>query len=120
MASILLVEDDELVAGLFAKVLRQAGHELLTAYSGDQALEMCKQAAGNLSMVITDVVLPGMPGPEWVAMAGAELEGVPVVYITGYSREAREEQGFDVDESHLLVKPVDIDALLDAVDRHLS
>jgi len=119
MASILLVEDDALAAGLFANVLQGAGYEVLTAYSGAEALEACSSATDRLRMVITDIVLPDMSGPEWVEKAGAELERVPVVYMTGYSREAREEQGFDLDEADLLTKPVDINQLLEAVKRRI-
>lgn len=119
MARILLVEDDALAAGLFANVLRGAGHEVLTAYTGAKALEVCSTATDPLGLVITDIVLPDMSGPAWVEKAGARLENVPVMYITGYSREARKQQGFSIDEADLLTKPVDIKQLLEAVERRI-
>lgn len=119
MAQILLVEDDELVQMLMTKVLRRSGHELLTACSGEEALEISRSSEHDLGLVISDLVMPGLSGQEWVEEAGEALTDIPVIYMSGYSEEARAAQGLAMDEAEVLTKPVDIDELLNLVDRRM-
>jgi len=119
MAHILLVEDDDLVANLMTKVLRRTGHELLTARNGEEALKLCRSSAYDLGMVITDIVMPGMSGPEWVEKAGGALADVPITYISGYSDDARAPHGMLVKDAELLTKPFQMDQLLDLVQRRV-
>ncbi|MFW5866895.1 MAG: response regulator [Armatimonadota bacterium] len=120
MAHILLVEDDDLVANLLTKVLRRTGHTLLTARDGEEALELCRSATHELGLVITDIVMPGLSGPEWVEAAGGALDEVPVTYISGYSDDARAPHGLLVKDAELLTKPFQMDQLLDLVERRVG
>src|SRR5206468_11852742 len=64
--TILLVEDEEAVRSFAARALRQRGYRVLEASGGEQALDIVKGHAGDIPLLITDVVMPGMDGPTLV------------------------------------------------------
>lgn len=119
MTKILLVEDDHLVASLVTKILARTKRQLLVARNGDEALKICRRSE-RLGMVISDIVMPGMSGPEWVQAAGDSLTDVPVAYISGYSDAAVSSHGWRIGDSELLAKPFHVHELLDLVERHLG
>ncbi len=120
MASILLVEDDDLVAKLLAMVLRRAGHDPITARNGMEALEVCRSSRGEIAMVISDVIMPGMSGPEWVREAGSALSRVPVTYITGHTDGPCAALDLMPEGSDLLVKPVNVVEFLKLIARRIA
>jgi CheY-like chemotaxis protein len=112
---VLLVEDDEDNRELMAEVLEGAGYQVLTAASGAAGLRAL--AEHSVDVVVTDVGMPGMGGLE-VARAAKEIApGVPVVVVTGYTEreDISSARGREVDA--VLVKPVDPDALIAAVEQ---
>ena len=62
--TILVADDDDTLRSLIKKVLSQAGYEVLSAPSGDQALEIARAWRGHLDLLVTDVSMPGMEGPD--------------------------------------------------------
>ena len=62
--TILVADDDDSLRSLVKKVLVQAGYEVLSAANGDLALEVAKGWKGHLDLLVTDVSMPGMQGPE--------------------------------------------------------
>ncbi len=112
-ARVLLVEDDDDNRELMSEVLEAAGYEVLSAASGAEGLRTL--AERSVDVVVTDVGMPGMGGLE-VARASKEIApAVPVVVVTGYSDRAdiADARGREVDA--VLVKPIDPDALAEAV-----
>jgi CheY-like chemotaxis protein len=112
-ASVLLVEDDDDNRELMTEVLEAAGYRVLAAPTGPEGLR--RLSASHVDVVITDVGMPGMGGLEVARSAKQLAPRVPVVVVTGYAE--REDitlaRGREVDA--VLVKPVDPDALTDAV-----
>jgi two-component system, cell cycle sensor histidine kinase and response regulator CckA len=86
-STVLVAEDDEAVRTLMAKVLSGAGHQVLTAASGGEALSRALDHQGPLDLVIADVVMPDMGGLELGRHMQAALPGVPVLMMTGYTWE---------------------------------
>ncbi len=83
--SILLVEDEGVVRQLVAQILEAAGYSVLQAGDGPSALELVRRHPGDVHVLVTDVVMPGMSGPE-VAKAITSLRpGTHVLYISGYT-----------------------------------
>jgi PAS domain S-box-containing protein len=83
-ALVLLVEDDDMVRAFAREVLTRAGYAVLEASDGTEAIALGRVLEPPCALV-TDVVMPGMSGPE----IAAHLPGVPALYISGYVEDER-------------------------------
>ena len=83
--TILLVEDESSVLALAQRILRMRGYTVLTASNGVSALRIASNPDEVIDLVITDVVMPGMNGREFVEALHAGSPGIPVVYMSGYT-----------------------------------
>ena len=110
---VLLVEDDDDNRELMAEVLAASGYEVLSAASGQDGLRTLSEH--SVDVVVTDVGMPGMGGLEMAKAAKAIAPAVPVVIVTGWAErdDITRARGRDVDA--VLIKPVDPDALTQAV-----
>ena len=81
--TILLVEDDPLVRGLFSHYLTEHAYEVLEADSMAEALEVSKSHAGPIPLLVTDVVLPGRSGADLATRLAAERKELQVLYVSG-------------------------------------
>jgi signal transduction histidine kinase/ActR/RegA family two-component response regulator len=86
-ATVLLVDDEELVRNGTADMLRDIGYEVLTAASGAEALLLLRSGA-EINLLVTDYLMPGMNGVDLVQAAGSVVPGLPALLITGYSNIA--------------------------------
>jgi len=117
--TILLVEDDEGVRGLTRLLLEKDGHRVVACVGGKEAIEAMGAINGDVRLVVTDVVMPEMSGPE-VARRLREIDpSLKVLYISGYS-EDRLVQAASDEGSALLRKPFTAEALGLAVRRVLE
>jgi two-component system cell cycle sensor histidine kinase/response regulator CckA len=83
--TILLAEDDEQVRRLFADVLRQAGHEVIVAANGDDAMIRFAEHEGPVHLLLTDVMMPLLRGDRLARHIRRLHPGVKLLYISGYS-----------------------------------
>jgi two-component system, cell cycle sensor histidine kinase and response regulator CckA len=83
--TILLVEDEEGVRDVAARVLRRAGYRVLEAADGIEALELDAMFGAGIDLVLTDVVMPRLGGPELVRRLSARGPGRKVLFTSGYS-----------------------------------
>jgi two-component system cell cycle sensor histidine kinase/response regulator CckA len=117
---ILFVEDEDAVRGVAAKLLRARGYEVIEAGSGEEALELAEQHAGEIDLMISDVVMPGMQGPDLLKHARQYLAGAPVMFISGYA-EAEFSNLLEGEENvSFLPKPIDIKTLAERVKQELQ
>jgi len=86
--SILLVEDERSVRDLLSEVLERLGYKVLSAESGEAAIALMQEDNRTVDLLVTDVVMPGMSGPEMVRVLRKMKPSLRVIYITGYSEEA--------------------------------
>ena len=86
--TILLVEDDRSVRVTASAVLRRAGYKVLEATDGNEALAVCRDPQHRLDLVLTDVVMPNMGGRELAAALRTESPDLPVILMSGYTRDA--------------------------------
>jgi CheY-like chemotaxis protein len=83
--TILLVEDETVVRRLVAEILETSGYTVLQAADGPSALELARRHSGGISLLVTDVVMPGMSGPEVAQSVTAMRPGTLVLYMSGYT-----------------------------------
>jgi signal transduction histidine kinase/ActR/RegA family two-component response regulator len=86
--TILLVEDEAVVRQLVAEILESNGYGVLQAGDGPSALELLRRHTGPVDLLVTDVVMPGMSGPEVANAVAAMRPGTRVLYISGYTDSA--------------------------------
>jgi two-component system cell cycle sensor histidine kinase/response regulator CckA len=82
---ILLVEDEDGVRGIAAQLLASCGYQVIEAADGEKALEIIKENAGGIDLLISDVVMPGMDGPALLREARPWLAKTRVMFISGYA-----------------------------------
>ena len=84
-ATVLVVEDQDNVRGLACGVLRRQGYRVLEAGSGAEALALCAREANAIDLLLTDVVMPGVSGPELAARLCESIPDLRVLLTTGYA-----------------------------------
>lgn len=82
--TILLVEDDEAVRNVAVRILEMLGYSVLTAEDGMQAMTVFEQKAKDIDVVILDVVMPKVSGPDLYENLIAIQPNLPVIFATGY------------------------------------
>ncbi len=117
---ILFVEDEDAVRGVAARLLRARGYEVIEAADGEEALELAEAHAGEIDLMISDVIMPGLDGPTLLKKARPHLGDIPVMFISGYA----EAEFSDLLEGEtgvtFLPKPIDIKVLAERVKQQLS
>jgi len=86
--TILLVEDEQIVRRLVAEILESNGYRVLQAVDGPSALELLRRHTGPVDLLVSDVVMPGMSGPEVANAVAAMRPGTQVLFISGYTDSA--------------------------------
>jgi CheY-like chemotaxis protein len=116
--SLLVVDDDADLREALQDVLHDAGYEVLTAANGRQALEVLARAPRAPSMVLLDMMMPVMDGAGFLRELHAQPDGraIPVVVFSA-SAGAREESE-QLGAQAYLRKPVDVDTLLETIQKY--
>lgn len=107
--NILLVDDDALMRRSLAFHLEQAGYQVRTAASAEDAIESVRYAPPDL--VILDIGLPGKDGLEALREIKAQ-HNLPVIFLTGRRRELDEVVGLEMGADDYITKPFDVDVVL--------
>jgi PAS domain S-box-containing protein len=109
--TILLVEDDAAVRHLAKEILQMHGYTVLEAPGGEGALQLIEGYSGHIHLMLTDVVMPRMSGPELAARAAPLRPQMKVLYMSGYSENAIAHHGILHPGTHFLPKPFTPEAL---------
>lgn len=110
--TVLLVEDEVPLRTLAAKALQRLGYEVLQAGNGLEALVVADGHSGPISVVVTDIVMPRMGGPELIEKLGRKRRVFSVIFMSGYTEAAAFENARVGKEFALLNKPFSTDALV--------
>jgi two-component system cell cycle sensor histidine kinase/response regulator CckA len=119
-ATVLVVDDEPAVRNVAGRSLKRAGHEVLAAASGEEALELARERGNRIDLVLLDLVMPGLSGPETLVQLEVLVPGIKVVATSGYAEgqaAARFGSGRHV---HFLQKPYRPDELLAVVREALG
>jgi PAS domain S-box-containing protein len=118
--TILLVEDAEVLRMMIQEMLETAGFQVLAGGSPEEALAVVEAHSGPIHLLLTDVVMPRMSGPQVAERVKAAWPGVKVLYMSGYTDQAVVHHGVLEGASHFLQKPFTTDALLRRVSEVLD
>jgi signal transduction histidine kinase/ActR/RegA family two-component response regulator len=111
--TVLVVEDEEAVRELAVESLQRHGYHVITAASGEQALSIASAHDGTIHLLLTDVVMPGMKGPELANRLRAMRPGMRVLMMSGYATEVV--TGQDLKDGSIVAKPFSPASLARAV-----
>jgi len=100
---ILLVEDDAAVRKATQRLLRLDGHDVILASSGSEALELLESSAPDV--LVTDVVMPEMSGPDLARRAKRRRPELGVIYLSGYPGDVLKQEDLASDSVFFLQKP---------------
>jgi PAS domain S-box-containing protein len=106
--TVLLVEDNDVVRALAARILTEAGHRVLEVADPVRALALAEEHQGPIDVLLTDMVLPRLSGSELARRVRSERPETAVVFVSGYPQSGQEARP-------LLRKPFTPDSLLAAV-----
>jgi len=102
---VLVVEDDSAVRRLSERILRAAGFRVLSAASGGDALVVCEQEGDRIDLMLADVVMPRMSGPELARRVKAQWPHIKVLFMSGYTDDALGQHGVLGPEVAFISKP---------------
>jgi two-component system, cell cycle sensor histidine kinase and response regulator CckA len=112
MRFILVVDEEPMILELIATVLRNAGFSVLTANTSSEALALEQQYRGEIKLLITDIGIPQMDGPNFAGRFMAD-PGLSVLFLSATTSESTSESGFIPQQrTALLAKPFDPRELL--------
>jgi len=103
--TILLVEDEAMVRDLAQEVLKESGYKVIAVDRPDEALKISDQSQGPIDLILTDVVMPGMSGPELVERIKPKRPDIKVLYVSGYAADALVRHGLPHSKTAFLQKP---------------
>lgn len=118
--TILLVEDEAPVRAFAARALRLQGYQVFEAQDGEQALDFLQDPSLSIDLFVTDVIMPGIDGPGWVAQALRHRPGTPVVFVSGYTEDSVSEALSRIPRSVFLGKPFSLHDLSEAIGAQLT
>jgi CheY-like chemotaxis protein len=108
---VLLVEDEPAVREMTQAALQRHGYTVLPAASGAEALRIARANHGAINVVLTDVVMPGMSGPQLVEQLREEHPRLAALFMSGYTSDAVLRHGIETGETDFLQKPFSTSAL---------
>ena len=118
--TILVVEDESTVRRLTLRILTGLGYHVLEARNGDEALNVFDQFQGVIDLVLTDVIMPRMGGPELVAHLRQKTTGLKILYMSGYTDDIRMDGLHVENAASLILKPFTRESLSAEIRRVLD
>ncbi|HEX3853201.1 MAG TPA: PAS domain S-box protein [Polyangiaceae bacterium] len=103
--TVLIVEDEDGIRALTARILRNAGYTVLAAENGGEALALVEKHTGKVDLLLTDVVMPQMSGRQIAERLASIQPGLKVLYMSGYTDEIIDHHGVLDAGMRLIGKP---------------
>jgi len=109
--TVLVVEDQDEVRGLIRKILESRGYHVLVAAAGAAALELAAAHSGDIDLLVSDVVMPGMSGPEVSRILSGARKRMRTLFLSGYTDESIVHRGMLDPAVAFLQKPFTAEGL---------
>lgn len=125
-ATVLVVEDSEPLRELVFETLESMGYTALVAKDGNQAIRLCRQFAGKIDLLLSDVIMPKMNGPEVMKRIKDFRPDIAVLFMSGYTKDMILRHGVSNSDVSFIQKPFSSselmhkvrEALVEAQERH--
>jgi two-component system cell cycle sensor histidine kinase/response regulator CckA len=117
--TVLVVEDAPEVRALVVNLLTERGLQVLQAGTANEAMEIAARHAGTIDLLITDVVMPGMSGPQMATQLVTHRPALAVLYMSGHADNTLLNQGVLDSGVGFIAKPFTLDDLLRKVEEVL-
>lgn len=118
--TILLIEDERAIAEFCRRVLTNLGYHVIVTTDGSAAVEAARNHSDRIDLVLSDVIMPGMRGPEAVAMIRASHPEIAVLFASGYTADAITDDGVLPGGVKLIEKPFTAASLAERVREALD
>lgn len=109
--TILLVEDDDALRRLFGQMLQMEGYTIIAASNGAEALSLLGNHKGNVDLLLTDLIMPGMNGRDLAATVIEARPNIKIIFTSGYTDDAVLRQGVLEHKTHFIGKPYTLEEL---------
>jgi two-component system, cell cycle sensor histidine kinase and response regulator CckA len=120
VGTVLLVEDEEVVREMASEILQESGYDVIEASDGREALDLSEQFPGEIRLMLTDVVMPGMSGRQLAEKIALTRPGMKVLYMSGYTDDAIVHHGVLEEGTAFIGKPFSPEALAKKVNEVLT
>jgi DNA-binding response OmpR family regulator len=117
---LLVVDDSEELLNILSRELAASGYEVAWARNGEDALKLLTRDERPIALMIVDVVLPGMSGPELAEQVRGSHPEAGVMYLSAYDKQTVRSHGVDPDVVPFLSKPYEAEELLSVVKAALG
>lgn len=118
-ATVLLVEDEAPVRAFASRALKLRGYTVFEADCAEEALRILEDETLKVDVFVTDVIMPGMDGPTWVAEALKARPNTAVVFVSGYAEDVFNDGRPPVPNSVFLPKPFSLSELTATVQNKI-
>ncbi len=113
--TVLIAEDNEALRNVVARLLRVAGYKVVTAASGQEALDVFKGLTAERLILLTDVVMPNIGGVELATRLRALKPQLPVLFMSGFADYEPDDGDLPMQDERFLAKPFEPNELLEAL-----
>jgi PAS domain S-box-containing protein len=117
--TVLLVEDESAILKMAERILRGLGYSVLAAGTPGEALRLAEAHPGDIRLLVTDVVMPGMNGQALAEKIGVIKPGVKCLFMSGYAADVISSEGVIGPDVHFIQKPFTVDGLAAKVSEAL-
>ncbi len=114
--TILLVEDEPAILSMIATMLEREGYTVIAAAKPAEALSVAETHEGDIHVLVTDVIMPGMNGKDLAAMISGRFKGLKCLYMSGYTANVISHHGVLDDGVHFIQKPFAKNAFLKTIE----
>jgi two-component system, cell cycle sensor histidine kinase and response regulator CckA len=114
--NVLLIEDELSVRSVVQRLLKRNGHNVVAVETGHEAIELCERKGARFDLMISDVVMPHIDGPQLASKLQPLCPEMRVLFISGYSEDAISTSGILAAGIDFIQKPFSMEALIAKID----
>ena len=113
--TIMIAEDEDVVRNMMIHVLENSGYRVLSACNGEEAISLFEKHFSETDLVISDVIMPKMSGQKVYEHIRAVRPDIPVIFMSGYTRELLNPEVFENNSCEMIQKPCTPSVLLQKI-----
>ena len=119
---ILVVEDNDMNMQLVEFLLEEGGYDIVKAASGEEALEITRNAAGAPDLILMDIHLPGMDGLSVVRAMKTDdrTRRIPILALTAHAMRGDKDRFLEAGCDGYISKPIDVKTFISSIEQYLS